>query len=260
MTQPPHREGLFLRDPVLITPKAGLATRAEHPGRQQEGVANPVTVLALAENLIPHLQKALGAEATSYRVAQAPLYRAPGVDLLAPGIGAPAAAIAVEKVVASGTRAILFLGYAGGLGARMRAGDLLIVTGGFIDEGTSRHYARAPYEPEADPMLVKRLLTHAPGHPWQGPVWTTDAIYRETPEKARAFRDRGAMGVDMETTAILTLAEYRGVPAAGCHVVTDRLGEEWTPAKGEDVAHAVQLAAQWVAAVARERVGDAPKA
>lgn len=247
----------FLRDPVILTPRAGLATRAEHPGTQSER-ASPVAVLALAENLVQPLMKALGAEPTPYRVAQAPLYRAPGLDLLTPGIGAPAAALAVEKLVASGARTLLFVGYAGGLHAEMTAGDLLLVTGGLIDEGTSRHYARAPYEPPVDPALAKLLLTHAPGIPYQGPVWTTDAIYRETPEKVRQFRNRGALGVDMETSAILTVAHYRGAAAAGCHVITDRLGADWSPAKAEDVREAVARAAAWVAAVARAHLADPP--
>ncbi|HWG90218.1 MAG TPA: hypothetical protein VNZ52_05140, partial [Candidatus Thermoplasmatota archaeon] len=137
---------LFLRDSPILTPQAGLATRAEHPGRQSEQ-ASPLAVFALAENLVAPLAKALGAEPTPLRVAQSPLWRAPGIDLLTPGIGAPATAICVEKLVASGARALLFLGYAGGLHPHMNAGDHLLVTGAYIDEGTSRHYARAPYEP-----------------------------------------------------------------------------------------------------------------
>ncbi|HWG91061.1 MAG TPA: hypothetical protein VNZ52_09470, partial [Candidatus Thermoplasmatota archaeon] len=105
------------------------------------------------------------------------------------------------------------------------------------------------------PDLTRRLLTHAPGIPFQGPVWTTDAIYRETPERIRHFRDRGAIAVDMETSALLTVAHYRGIPAAGTHIITDRLGEAWTPAKGEDVAAAVERATRWVAEVAREVAG-----
>lgn len=245
----------FLRDPVILTPQAGLLTRAEHPGEQSVR-ASPVAVLALAENLLPPLQKVLAAEATPYRVGQSPLYRGDRVDLVSPGIGAPAAALAAEKLIASGARRLLLLGYAGGLHSEMGPGDLLLVTGGLIDEGTSRHYAKAPYEPPADPALAKLLLTHAPGHPFQGPVWTTDAIYRETPEKVRMFRNRGALGVDMETSAVLTVAHYRGVAAAGCHVITDRLSAEWRPAKAAEVAEGVQHAATWVGACVRALLSE----
>ncbi|MDY6868053.1 MAG: purine-nucleoside phosphorylase, partial [Chloroflexota bacterium] len=41
--------------------------------------------------------------------------------------------------------------------------------------------------------------------------WTTDAIYRETPEKVTAYREQGCLAVEMETAAFYAAAQFRGV-------------------------------------------------
>ena len=44
----------------------------------------------------------------------------------------------------------------------------------------------------------------------EGRVWTTDAFYRETAEKAARRRDQGCICVDMECAAVAALARFRG--------------------------------------------------
>ena len=59
-------------------------------------------------------------------------------------------------------------------------------------------------------------------------VWSTDGVYRETLEKFRKFKNTGVLGVDMETSAIFAVAQYRGVEAASAQVISDILSEtEW---------------------------------
>ena len=45
----------------------------------------------------------------------------------------------------------------------------------------------------------------------EGKIWTTDAIYRETFGKVKLMKKRGCIGVDMELSALLALAQYRNV-------------------------------------------------
>jgi purine-nucleoside phosphorylase len=42
-------------------------------------------------------------------------------------------------------------------------------------------------------------------------TWTTDAIYRETPAKAAAYREEGCLAVEMETAAFYALTKFRNV-------------------------------------------------
>lgn len=53
-------------------------------------------------------------------------------------------------------------------------------------------------------------------------IWTTDAPYMETPEKIALFRDKGAVAVDMETSAFFS-SKKRGVAASAILVVSDEL-------------------------------------
>ncbi len=59
----------------------------------------------------------------------------------------------------------------------------------------------------------------------QGPVWTTDAPYRETVDKVKAFQSQGVLGVDMETSAFFTVSAFRGIEAAALLIVSDDLSE-----------------------------------
>ena len=56
-----------------------------------------------------------------------------------------------------------------------------------------------------------------------GRVWTTDAIYRETKAKVLAYGSQGMLAVEMEMSALFTVARYRGVALAGLLVVSDEL-------------------------------------
>ena len=59
----------------------------------------------------------------------------------------------------------------------------------------------------------------------QGPVWTTDAPYRETIAKVRTFQSQGVLGVDMETSAVFTVSAFRGIEAAALLIVSDDLSK-----------------------------------
>jgi nucleoside phosphorylase len=54
-------------------------------------------------------------------------------------------------------------------------------------------------------------------------VWTTDAPYRETASKVNTYRERGVLAVEMELSALMTLAVYRSVKLAGLLVVSDEV-------------------------------------
>jgi len=65
-----------------------------------------------------------------------------------------------------------------------------------------------------------------------GPLWTTDAPYRELVSKIEAYRRQGVVGVDMETSAMYALGRVRGVAVCNLLVVSDELWHEWRPAFG----------------------------
>ncbi len=153
--------------------------------------------------------------------------------LSGPFFGAPHAVFAMEKLIVLGAKRIWVLGWCGALQHDLRVGTVVIPWGAVSEEGTSSHYPIFHHRLESDPTL-NRMLEHAlkqRGLPFSsGDVWTTDALYRETPEKVAAHQETGILAVEMEISALMTLAIYRSVAMAALLVVSDELFDlKWRP-------------------------------
>lgn len=154
--------------------------------------------------------------------------------LAGPMVGAPYAAMIVEALGVWGVESILFVGWCGAVSRHVKAGDIILPDSAMIDEGTSGHYCATPCRV----ALPDRPLVHQVGSALQhqgarfhdGAVWTTDAIYRETVEKVKHYQSKGALAVEMELSAIFTVAGFREIAAAGILVVSDELSDyQWRP-------------------------------
>lgn len=155
---------------------------------------------------------------------------------IGPIVGAPYAAMVMETLIVWGARQFIFLGWCGALSPELKIGDLVIPTAAIIDEGTSPHYpcdslpskVSHPTAIALDRIRQQAARGKIPFR--EGAVWTTDAIFRETPEKIRHFLTQGALAVDMETSALFTVAKYREVDIGGILVVSDDLSSlNWVP-------------------------------
>ncbi len=143
-------------------------------------------------------------------------------------IGAPAATMTLEELIFCGAKTIFEVGLSGGLQEFLKPADIVVVTEAVRDEGTSQHYLPAAVRVEASrqlrELLVSILNSKGAKH-FVGAVWSTDGVYRETRAKFRKFKSAGVMAVDMETSAIFSLAKYRNVEAASAQVISDVLTE-----------------------------------
>ena len=148
------------------------------------------------------------------------------VTLAGPAPGAPYAVMVLEKLIALGAQAVVALGWCGSLQSEVKIGDLIIPESAYSEEGTSGHYPLIAPEPQPAAKLcrvMRNLLTSAGVTFHAGKVWTTDALYRETEAKVLAYGSRGMLAVEMEMSALFTVARFRGVPLAGLLVVSDEL-------------------------------------
>jgi uridine phosphorylase len=155
-----------------------------------------------------------------------------GLALAGPALGAPQAVMVVEKLFALGVDRLLVLGWAGAVRPEVKIGDLLLATSAHSEEGVSTHYPSGrPARP--DPALTAALVQAAADSGLtlaSGPVWTTEAIYRETPAKVAAMAGLGCLAVEMEASALLTVAAYRAKALAILLVVSDDLSQgRWRP-------------------------------
>jgi len=157
------------------------------------------------------------------------------VFIARPYFGAPAAATTLEMLVAGGGRVFIVVGAVGALSPVLRIGDVLVPTWGLREEGVSFHYMPPNYVPKPDRGLAGKLFREVRGvkdkrriRVLRGGIWSTDALFRETRDKVVEYSRIGVLGVDMESTALMTVAAYRKVKLAIVAAISDELyGEEW---------------------------------
>ena len=166
-------------------------------------------------------------------------------------LGASGTVSILEQMIACGARRVIGLGFAGSLQATVPIGTMIIPTGCVREEGTSFHYIEDEARIKPDENLVKdlRKAARAVGvKAVEGHIWTTDAPFRELVSKIEEYGRRGVLGVDMETSAMYALGQYRGIQVANVLVVSDELWEQWRPAfRTPELRAAAALAQEIVA-------------
>ena len=157
-----------------------------------------------------------------------------GICLAGPGIGAPYAAMILETLICWGARRVIFLGWCGAVSEHVKIGELILPTAALVDEGTTRNYVE-PASGQSKPALsmlsvVEQVLQDNRIDFHLGKIWTTDAVYRETPEKVGNFQQQGILAVEMEVSALFSVARFRQVELGAILVVSDELSAlKWRP-------------------------------
>ena len=221
---------MTLDDPAIVNPVRGKNSPA----------VGPVVILAGTQTDL----KFLNGICFSERVNSYPLYLGsifqepefyPGLSVAGPLLGAPFAAMMLESLIAWGAKSIFFMGWCGAVSPDLAIGDVVVPHRACIDEGTSRHYPHPETNEFSLPSgHVKERISrslNAAGIPYQeGPIWTTDAIFRETRSVVERHQRNGILAVEMEFSALCSIARFRGAAFGGALVVSDRLsGLAWQP-------------------------------
>ena len=142
-----------------------------------------------------------------------------------PAVGSPMAVLTLEKLVALGARRIIVYGWCGSLNERLRIKDILLPTWAWSSEGTSAHYPlnTRPESHAATRQFLTDGLRATGATVCSGPVWTTDAPYRENILQVNDLCEQGILGVDMEYAALIAAAAYRKVELTAVFLVSDEL-------------------------------------
>ena len=156
------------------------------------------------------------------------------VCVTGPVVGAPYAAMILENLIAWGARKILFLGWCGAVAEKVQIGDIILPTSAVIGEGTSPHYGATTncFSKASSSMasMVQKVMidSHIDFH--TGSIWTTDAVYRETRQQVATHQQNGILAVEMEISALYSVARFRRVDTIGLLVVSDELSSmRWRP-------------------------------
>ncbi|NLC88842.1 MAG: nucleoside phosphorylase [Clostridiaceae bacterium] len=153
-------------------------------------------------------------------------YKGVRVSVTSTGMGCPSAAIATEELINIGAKCLIRIGSSAALDPEINIGDLMISTAAMKNEGTSKFYVPESFPAVPDFELTSILIdtarekyagTDEKVH--VGISATDDAFYGETPEFVDKLRSYKIMNIEMEASAIYTIAHLRGVRAAcicGC--------------------------------------------
>jgi len=146
-----------------------------------------------------------------------------------PAVGAPMAAMILEKLIALGATKVVMAGWCGAVSSEIRIGDTVLGGVAYSGEGTSRYYTdqdsshpSSGYLTSMKPVFdLKESI----------PFWSTDAPYRESRKMLQALADKyGVAAVDMEYSALCAVADFRKIDFAALFLVSDELWrDDWQP-------------------------------
>ncbi len=144
-------------------------------------------------------------------------------------IGAPAAgAILHETKVLTGAEKFIVFGSCGVISPEDSAGKIIVPTESYRDEGMSYHFVPAgDYIKMKNSGAVTKYLKAKNVPCVCGRNWTTDAIYRETPDNIARHRAEGCISVEMEAAGLQAVADYIGAELFVFFFGGDILGESW---------------------------------
>jgi adenosylhomocysteine nucleosidase len=147
---------------------------------------------------------------------------ADGTLLVVSGMGPSAAADAAQRLLEAGATALVSFGVAGGLDPALEAGALVLPEEVICADGARHATAHGWRERVASAVADRYPACH-------GALLTCREPLCSPADKATAFRETGAVAVDMEGFAIAEIAARRGLPFLAVRSVLDAAADTLPP-------------------------------
>lgn len=141
-------------------------------------------------------------------------------------LGASSVVLSLERLIVSGAKRIILLGFCGSLNPEFKIMNVVSISKAYSEEGTSKHYFPRRRILYPSPTLKKRIDTvlNDSKLPFlTGSLVSTDAPYRETRSWLKQKQKRKIDLVDMEASAVFAIAEFYGIQAAALTIISDEL-------------------------------------
>jgi uridine phosphorylase len=183
--------------PIHLQPTAELAPRVLLPG-------DPGRALLLAQTLLSE-PKMFNHHRGLWGYTGRALSDGAPLTVQATGMGRPSAAIVCHELIALGARRLIRVGTCGAL-RELPLGSLVVVEAAW-------HLGE---EVRPSPLPLGALRGDH-----RGPVVTTDVFYDPDVEAQQAWADAGMLAVEMECSAVFSVAAQHGCEAAALLLVTD---------------------------------------
>jgi len=164
------------------------------------------------------------------------------VSVQGSGMGQPSLSIYANELLKEyGVRSIVRVGSCGALSEDLKIRDMVIASGACTDSSMNKiRFEGLDYAPVADFGLLHRSFTAAQARGLSertkvGLIFSSDSFYSPRPELTGRMVDYGVLAVEMEASALYTLAAQHGARALAICTVSDHIvtGEETTAQERE---------------------------
>ncbi|WP_405081429.1 purine-nucleoside phosphorylase [Paenibacillus chitinolyticus] len=160
-------------------------------------------------------------------------YQGKRVSVQGSGMGIPSISIYVNELISQyGVKNLFRVGTCGAMQEHVRVRDVILAQASCTDSSANRHvFGGFDYSPIASFPLLKAAYERGVEKGLKlhvGNIFSSDIFYRDDKTAVQKLMDYGVLGVEMETTALYTLAAKFGVNALTILTVSDHLltGEE----------------------------------
>ncbi len=184
-------------------------------------------------------------------------YRGERVSVQGSGMGQPSLAIYANELFRDyGVQQLVRVGSCGALTEALAVRDVVLAISAATDSSMNRlRFHGFDYSATADFALLRTAydaVVARGGTPVVGQVFTSDSFYHPRPELTQHLVDHGVVAVEMEASALYTLAAGHGRRALALCTVSDHVvtGEETTAQEREQTfGEMVELALESMLAV-----------
>jgi len=155
-------------------------------------------------------------------------YKGKRVSVQGTGMGIPSISIYVQELLQSyGVKNLIRVGTCGAIQADVKVRDLIIAMSASTDSAVNKiRFKGIDYAPTANFDLLKTAYEIAIERSQKvnvGSVFTADTFYNEDKEAVENWANHGILALEMETTALYTLAAKFGAKALSILTVSDHV-------------------------------------
>jgi len=197
--------------PNLKIPKGGISDKVLVCG-------DPGRVKKISEMLDDAKELSFSRE---YRTVNG-IYKGKKITVSSHGVGCPGAAVCFEELIKAGAKQIIRMGTAGSYVEEITPGSLLVADSAVREDGLTAQLVPKGMPAVSDFDLVKKLedrVKESGVKYRRGTIVTLDAFYQGAIKfPHEQYKLSGAIGAEMELSALLIIARLRGVAAAGIFV------------------------------------------
>lgn len=218
--------------PTVFIPEKLLENARRQKGLRLERVPE-VCILDPDGDIVRYLaERGEAARDPSWACYHTDLYRfsLDGMQLgiIGCAVGGPFAVLLAEQLFVSGCELLISITSAGQILPVREPPYFILIDRALRDDGVSYHYLAPTKYSMLNPALADPIydaLARGSMQIERGPIWTTDAPFRETEEAVAFARTEGILAVEMEAASLYAFAEAKQKPVICFAHVTNQMGE-----------------------------------